>query len=289
MEMVIQQQQQQQAATDPDDSSTISPLPGAYYHGQLAIAAVGMLSLVSTSLLWLHITYRLVQWKRRASRWDSRRHAEATAPQGIDLSVGLSQSHYRQAKGAALMSTAARVDSTAAGRGARPRPPNPLLILIYNLIFADVLLSASSISSVVWLRRDAIEVGSPACAAQGWLMNFGCLTTSAFLATIAAYTYAITVRGHKPSSWFVQVNVACIWALSVVASCLGPLVTRGHGGFYGRHTLWVGDLLLLLLLLLLVLVLAPPILSYPPPPLPFYLPQLVLESQTDTTSSAISA
>ncbi|ORY68507.1 uncharacterized protein BCR38DRAFT_521558 [Pseudomassariella vexata] len=229
-----------------EDIGSISPLPAEYRRGQTAMAVIGLLSLVTTSALWFHITCRLCRWKMKDTKLT---HSAAQArdnPTGVDLSLGLAENHYRQAKGSHPLSPeAAEASAAEASRDQnecatlRPRPKgaNPLLILIYNLIFADITLAAAYTANVVWLRGDALVVGSPTCKAQGWMVGFGCLTTSGFLATIAMYTYLAIVRGYQPSSRIIIGNIVLLWIFAIIVASLGPLITQSED-YFARQTLW---------------------------------------------------
>lgn len=124
-------------------------------------------------------------------------------------------------------------------RRGREKPPNPLLLLIYNLLLADAALSAAYANDAVWLAMDAIVAPSPTCNAQGWIISFGCLTTSGFLFTISVFSYLGIIRGYKATQRDVLVACSTVWTMSIVLSTVGPISFHGDGSFYGRETNWV--------------------------------------------------
>lgn len=242
----------------------------------MTMATLGVISLVAAGLLWLHITYRLILWKIRDLRFQ-RQQTETSTEQPtntcttgtIDLSLGLAENHYYQArynKNASdmppppppsggpkqLERTNTVVSQVALEQGQqqqqqaslrtastrREKPPNPLLLLIYNLILADVVLSISYLSNISWLRMDGIVAPSSTCVAQGWIVSLGCLTTSGFLFAISVFSYLGIIRGYKAKSRDVGLTCTFVWIMSLFLASLGPLIIRDDT-FYGRETNWV--------------------------------------------------
>lgn len=243
---------------------SVSPLPADVRKCLMAMATVGITSLVAAGLLWLHITYRLLLWKIRQIR-SQRQQLEAPTAQPtttsgtIDLNLGLAENHYYQARyhrnandtppsggQKQIERTNTVVSQVAVEQGPqsrtsstrREKPPNPLLLLIYNLILADVMLSISYISNVSWLRMDGIIASSRTCTAQGWIVSVGCLTTSGFLFAISIFSYLGIIRGYKAKSRDVGIACLIVWIMSLFLASLGPLIVRDDH-FYGRETLWV--------------------------------------------------
>lgn len=241
---------------DPNFTDSIGPLPALYRRCQTAMLVLGTLSLVTTSLLILHITYRLILFKindARPQEIQSHRATNSTSGAQVDLSLGLSEAQYFQTRqklsagdAAATTSTQASVppdpltrrDTEHSVLSRRQKPPNPLLLLIYNLLLSDICLSAAYMNNAVWLHRDMIEVGSAACHAQGWIVSFGCLATSGFLFTISIFSYLGIIRGHKPTTGVVVTACAAVWGLSVFLSSLG-LIFINVEDYYKRQVLWV--------------------------------------------------
>ncbi|KAL1856254.1 hypothetical protein Daus18300_010826 [Diaporthe australafricana] len=215
-----------------------------------------MLSLVTTSLLFFHITYRLIAWKINDARslddTQTHRPTGSTSEAPVDLNLGLSETQYFQtrqkqpaAEAAAATSTPAseplgplpRRETTRSILSRRQKPPNPLLLLIYNLLFSDIALSAAYVNNAIWLHRDIIDVGSATCHAQGWIVSFGCLSTSGFLFTISIFSYLGIIRGHKPSTLVVVLACSAVWILSIFLASLGLLFINADE-YYKRQILW---------------------------------------------------
>jgi len=232
------------------ETGSISPLPASYRTGQLALAIVGIISLVSSTLLFLHITYKLIRLELR-----NRRARQKAAPQGVDLTLGLSEEHYTKTKTTAKpistalpavqspeATTEQHQEDSEAGQPRRKRrqhrAANPLLVLIYNLILADISLSGTYAANIVWLKEDAVIIDSVTCRAQGWLVSFGCVISSAFLLVLSVYTYAIVIKGRRPSSRSTVAVCVTVWVVSIILACAGPIVS-GKEHFFARQQFWV--------------------------------------------------
>ncbi|CAN8100557.1 unnamed protein product [Discula destructiva] len=180
----------------------------------------------------------------------------------IDLNLGLVEDHYYRAKRTTAQGTEAndasatppmqKVQRTGTSRShdieheqvsspassaRREKPPNPLLLLIYNLLAADMTLSAAYTTGIGWLAVDGIIAPSRICAAQGWIVSFGCLTTSGVLFAISILSYLNIIRGYKPTTRDVIIASTTIWTLSVLLSSIGPMYHQSLS-FYGRETTW---------------------------------------------------
>lgn len=243
---------------------SVSPLPVDVRKCLLAMLGIGTSSLIAAGLLWLHITYRLILWKIRDIRFQKQQSEPTTTQPSnttttIDLNLGLVESQYYQTRinkngndmqqygGQKPLERTNTVVSQVAEQGQsqsrttstrREKPPNPLLLLIYNLIFADVILSASYINILSWLHMDGIIASSSTCVSQGWIVSLGCLTTSGFLFAISVFSYLGIIRGYEAKPRDVGIVCTIVWIMSLFLASLGPLSIR-DGTFYGRETLWV--------------------------------------------------
>lgn len=227
-----------------DETGSISPLPAEGRTSQKVMAVFGLLSTISTALLWFHMAYRLLLWKLEDAGW-IRKAAAPPTPRGedVDLSLGLPESAYRRAKSVPQDLARSRAGSLGTSGGhssstAQSNGPNPLLLLIHNLILGDVFLSACYLENLVWLRENAILVGSSYCHAQGLLVSFGCLSSSMFLASMALYTYLAIIHGYMPQIRLVMINIAMVWGLSLILTFIPTLGSLGTD-IWGRNNLWV--------------------------------------------------
>lgn len=241
--------------------------------GLASLVAAGLLWLHITYRLirWKIRDRRFQRQQREAPAGASARHPASTAHhQVIDLNLGLAESHYYQARyqnnnnnknahdmppplsqKQPLERTDTMISQVAVeqGQGGQPqyqsptstrreKPPNPLLLLIYNLILADVVLSASYMNNFSWLHQDGIIAPSRTCTAQGFIVSIGCLTTSGFLFAISVFSYLGIIRGYKAKSRDVGIACAFVWVMSLVLASVGLIFVR-DSTFYGRETNWV--------------------------------------------------
>ena len=78
---------------------------------------------------------------------------------------------------------------------------NQFVILIFNLILADIQQSIAFLLNAQWLQYDSIEVGTSTCWAQGWFVSTGDLASGIFTLAIAVHSYMDIVHdfrlGHR--------------------------------------------------------------------------------------------
>lgn len=116
-------------------------------------------------------------------------------------------------------------------------PINQFLFLLYNLLLADIQQSIAFLLNIVTLRRNAIEVGTSQCWAQGWFISTGDLASSVFICAIAIHTYLGVVQKYRlPSIPFYSCIAGC-WSFVYMLAIIGPAI-RGRE-FYVRASAWV--------------------------------------------------
>ncbi|KAK1961665.1 integral membrane protein [Colletotrichum sublineola] len=207
-------------------NTSFSPLPLDLRHGLEAVVAFSGLSFVTSSTLLIYLIGRLALWFSRTS---PKRLKSSTQTGNI---VGLPQE-----LGAQYHAHASKKQ-----RGV----PNQFLVLLLNLLLADILQSCAFFLSVIWLVEDSIISSSPACWVQGWLLSMGDFATNAFVAAIAVHTY-----------------LTLLFAL--LTSVLGVIITNngaGAGGFYVRDGAWYEILRVALHYIWMVLLIIAGIISY---------------------------
>ena len=121
-------------------------------------------------------------------------------------------------------------------------PPNQFLVLIYNLLLADIQQAVAFLLNATWLARDAVAVGTDACWAQGWFVSTGDLASSVFIGAIAIHTYLDLVRGYRPSTWAFYSAIIVLWGFVYGMALLGIAITSNgaaNGGLYVRAGAWV--------------------------------------------------
>lgn len=85
-------------------------------------------------------------------------------------------------------------------RGQLKDGANQFLLLIYNLLLADIQQAMAFALSAVHLARNKIEVGSTVCFANGWFVSTGDLASGVFIFSIALHTFFAVVKGRKLSN-----------------------------------------------------------------------------------------
>lgn len=103
-------------------SRSLSPLPPVLRHGLTAVSFFGFLSFITSTSLFLFLSYRLIYWKV----------------------TGQAQRGYNQ-----------------------------FILLIYNLVLADIQQSLAFLLPTRWLIEDKINVRTSTCWAQGWFVSTG--------------------------------------------------------------------------------------------------------------------
>ncbi|KAI8193546.1 hypothetical protein KHU50_012467 [Colletotrichum sp. SAR 10_65] len=201
-------------------SPTLAPLPTVLQHGLRAVAALAFLSLVSSFALFVYLSGRLVAWYVRSNPKNPQREAENGTRGALPCEVGA------QYFGAADQ-----------GRKA----PNQALVLVINVLFADVLQACAFFLNIVWVIEDRITDESPACWAQGWFISTGDLSSLTFLTAIAVHTYITLILGRKVPTKVFYAVISFLWFAVLFLSVLGVIITnngKGVGGFYVRDTAW---------------------------------------------------
>lgn len=118
---------------------------------------------------------------------------------------------------------------------------NQYVVLILNLLLADLQQSVSLVISFHWIRKDGILAPTSACFAQGWLLNIGDVSSGLFVFFIALHTYVCAVRGRRiPHKTFVGLILAT-WALALLLTALGPIMYGQRFFVRAGAWCWIGD------------------------------------------------
>lgn len=116
------------------------------------------------------------------------------------------------------------------------QPINQFLFLIYNLLLADIQQAVAFLLNINTLKNNAIQVGSPACFAQGWFVSTGDLSSSIFIFAIGAHTFLGVVKEYRLPTKVFYCCVAGLWTFNYVLAMIGPIL-HGHD-FYVRASAW---------------------------------------------------
>jgi hypothetical protein len=119
-------------------------------------------------------------------------------------------------------------------------PINQFLLLIYNLLLADIQQALAFSLNIMALSRDAIDVNTSTCWAQGWFVSTGDLASSVFILAIAIHTFMAIVMDYKPPGWALYSAIGFCWVFVYGTAIIGA---RMHPeDIYVRAGAWVCSL-----------------------------------------------
>jgi hypothetical protein len=129
-----------------------------------------------------------------------------------------------------------------------PIAKNQIFILIYNLLLADFQQALSFLLAFHWIAQDKLVGPTPACFAQGWLIQIGDLSSGLWVLAIAVHTFISLVgQKHIPMVAFV-IAVVAIWVFALIMTAIGPILNGMD--FFVPAGAWVCSPLLPCLLIL---------------------------------------
>ncbi|OHW99204.1 integral membrane protein [Colletotrichum incanum] len=223
---------------DSDNSPySIRPLPPVLRNGLAAVATMGFLSFFTSLGLLMFLTYKLISW-----------HNGPPTPKKEDPIIKV-ESPRRTDAPFIIPSNWTVAPEAAAEKAAKENwwrrainePPNQFLVLIFNLLLADIQQALAFLLNIEWLTRNAIEVGTGTCWTQGWFVSTGDLASSVFITGIAIHTYMSIVSVKKIPTWVFHTAIVMMWAFVYGTGILGVVVTENgkkEGGLYVRAGAW---------------------------------------------------
>ncbi|KJZ75633.1 hypothetical protein HIM_05096 [Hirsutella minnesotensis 3608] len=223
---------------------TLSPLTPGLRRGLAAIAVLASVSFAASTTLFLYLTLRLILGRLTQPPEEPR--AIESLPRSshdtTEFTLGIEGIFTEGATESAFTRNKRR---KAFSRLFTGPPPNQFLVLIYNLLLADMHQSLAFLLNAAWLNQDSITVSTPTCFAQGLLLSTGDLSSSIFITTIAVHTYLSVVRKRKPAQYLLYTVILCNWVFVYAISLLPIAATRNgadRGGFFVRAGAWVGSI-----------------------------------------------
>ncbi|KAH0543040.1 hypothetical protein FGG08_002648 [Glutinoglossum americanum] len=114
---------------------------------------------------------------------------------------------------------------------------NQCVILIYNLLLADLQQSIAFLLNFHWVRLGAVWSFTPTCYAQGWFVSMGDMSSGIWVLAIAVHTFFTVIkRTQVPHKRFVF-GLVGIWLFCLAFSLAGPIA---HGRYlYAKAGPWV--------------------------------------------------
>ena len=110
---------------------------------------------------------------------------------------------------------------------------NQYVLLVLNLLIADLQQSAAFLFSFHWIRFNRILAPTSACFGQAWLLHAGDVGSGFFVLAIAVHTFWTAVRGQRIGHKTFATWVFFIWAFTYFLTGLGVGL---HG--YACHDKW---------------------------------------------------
>lgn len=98
---------------------------------------------------------------------------------------------------------------------------NQYVVLVLNLLLADLQQSSSYLISFHWVRKNYILAPHPACFAQGWLLHAGDVGSAFFVLAIAVHTFYTAVYGMRIGTKPFAAAVVGIWIFTYFLTSVG--------------------------------------------------------------------
>ncbi|OBS24248.1 hypothetical protein FPOA_04794 [Fusarium poae] len=217
----------------PAEGRTLDPIGDNLRHGLTAVATLAFISFFSSSILFFYLVYKLTTWSLFIKSQSDGHLQQQTGPiqRAIDFSLGID---------GIFSDNNEETGKTADGRP-EPRKPNQFLVLIINLLLADMHQGVAFFLNAAWLQNDAILVGTATCYTQGLFVSLGDLASSMFITAIAVHTYMAVVKGRQTPQRVLYGVIIAIWIFVYAISLIPIAVTSNgaeFGGFFVRAGSW---------------------------------------------------
>ncbi|KAH8698340.1 G protein-coupled glucose receptor regulating Gpa2-domain-containing protein, partial [Talaromyces proteolyticus] len=102
---------------------------------------------------------------------------------------------------------------------------NQYVILIYNLLIADLIQACAFSLNLYWVSNNKIDSPSAACFMQGLFIQLGDPGSGLFALAIAAHTFMQAVFGRQIEyRWFIS-GILSIWGFMIIM-CIIPIASH---------------------------------------------------------------
>lgn len=232
------------------EGQSLGPLPLGLHQGLTAITVLAFISFTASTVLFFYLGYKLVAWhwfigdvqveEQRSER--SGRGFQRT----VDFALGIDGVFTDNTKPSSMKVTEQDSDDAKQVKQElrAKNPPNQFLVLVFNLLLADMHQATAFFLNVVWLQHDEIRVGTSACFAQGLFVSLGDLASSCFITCIAIHTYLAVVLGAKMTQTALYAWIGLTWIFVYAISFIPIAATKNgaeFGGFFVRAGSWVSQ------------------------------------------------
>lgn len=113
---------------------------------------------------------------------------------------------------------------------------NQFVILIFNLLWADLQQSLSFFLNVEWLLNGRVQIESPTCFAQGWLVSTGDLGSGVWCFIIGLHTFASVILDFRLTPRSFYLVILLLWVFILGVSSIGIALHPNH--LYVRSGVW---------------------------------------------------
>ncbi|PWY69502.1 integral membrane protein [Aspergillus heteromorphus CBS 117.55] len=104
---------------------------------------------------------------------------------------------------------------------------NQYIVLIYNLVLADLQQSLAFLICIKWIAEDKISANTAACFLQGFWLQIGDPASGLFVLAIAFHTFLLVALGRKMSHRVFVCFVIGLWVFVGVLVII-PLASHGR-------------------------------------------------------------
>jgi hypothetical protein len=113
---------------------------------------------------------------------------------------------------------------------------NQFVVLIFNLLWADIQQALAFLLNVEWLRLGSVEVENPVCFAQGWLVSTGDLGSGVWCFAIGLHTFASVILNYRLTPKCFYATIAALWIFILGVSSIG--IGMYSDNLYVRSGVW---------------------------------------------------
>lgn len=122
-------------------------------------------------------------------------------------------------------------------RAGKPQPLNQFVLLIFNLLLADLQQSVAFLLNTEWLVKDSIVVGTATCRAQGWFVSTGDLASGVWCSAIGIHTFVSVLWNYRMRPATFYCTIVSLWIFIYGCAVIG--VGMHPNDFYVRAGAWV--------------------------------------------------
>jgi hypothetical protein len=113
---------------------------------------------------------------------------------------------------------------------------NQFIILLFNLVLADIQQSIAFLLNVRWVSENAIIVKTSTCWAQGWFVSTGDLGSGIFTLAIAVHAFMDIVFDYRLEQRTFAAAIVALWAFNYICAIIG--MGMHPTDFYARAGAW---------------------------------------------------